>query len=122
MTLCIAALACFAGKSDWCSLDEVDTSLKQKALSHAIDQTIFDSLLSSALDSRSKTLALSTAIPHAGYLLVLLYDCKAVCNHENDLIALKKTQKTHLPKNYVMFIYFVTTFGGEARSDLVFFW
>ena len=59
-------LANSAGKPGWCSLEDVDIPVNQKALSHAIDRATFDHLLSLAPDTRSKALALSTAISHAG--------------------------------------------------------
>ena len=43
-----------------------DTLISQRSLSAAIDQATFSSLLSQAPNTRSRALALSSAIPHAG--------------------------------------------------------
>ena len=59
-------LAKAAGKPHWRSIEEVDVPLRQRALSHSIDQANYDALVTRAQDSRSRALALSTAIPHAG--------------------------------------------------------
>ena len=60
------AMAETVGREDWSSIADVDVPLRQRHLSKAIDQAVFVDLVSSASDSRSKALALSTAIPHAG--------------------------------------------------------
>ena len=65
-------LANSARKPGWCSLEDVDIPVNQKALSHAIDQATFDHLLSLVPDTRSKALALSTAISHAGDWLTVV--------------------------------------------------
>lgn len=59
-------LAQVAGKPEWLSLEDVDDPLRQHALSLAIDLATFDLLVTGAQDSRSKALALSISIPHAG--------------------------------------------------------
>lgn len=65
---CCPLLAQHAARPDWVSHQDiqVDTPLSQRSLSAAIDQATFSSLLSQAPDTRSRALALSSAIPHAG--------------------------------------------------------
>ena len=63
---CISALAEAAAKPEWSSLHNIDIPLRQHALSRAIDEATFDALLTSSPDTRSRALALSCAIPHAG--------------------------------------------------------
>ena len=52
-------------RDDWSSLKRVDVLLQQGALSRLVDQTCFD-LLNNAPNVRSKALARSSAIHHAG--------------------------------------------------------
>ena len=59
---CISAL----DKPQWITLQDIDLPLRQRALSRVIDESSYDTLLNSAPDSRSRALALSCAIPHAG--------------------------------------------------------
>ena len=51
---------------NWISLEDIDVPRRQHSLSREIDEAIFKSVLDSAPDTRSRALALSTAIPHAG--------------------------------------------------------
>ena len=62
----LVSLAESVGREDWSSIEEVDVPLRQRHLSKAIDQAVSADLYSAAPDTRSKALALSTAIPHAG--------------------------------------------------------
>ena len=62
----IAALAAVAVRPDWTCLDEVDVPVRQGALSHAIDEALYQNLLSTAPSIRSRALALSSGLPHAG--------------------------------------------------------
>ena len=55
-----------ADRHDWCSIEDVDVPLCLRHLSHSIDKASYIHLLTGAPDTRSKALALSTAIPHAG--------------------------------------------------------
>ena len=58
-----------SGRDERCSIDSVDVPLKQRThctLSKVIDQASFNRLLDESFDTRTKALALSTAIPHAG--------------------------------------------------------
>ena len=48
------------------SLEDIDVPLRQRTLSHSIDEASFNKLLDSAPDVRSRALALSSALPHAG--------------------------------------------------------
>ena len=64
--LTLAALASATVRPDWTSLDEVDVLLCQNPLSLAIDEATEQKLLSSAPDTRSRALALSSGLSHAG--------------------------------------------------------
>ena len=55
-----------AGRPDWESIQDIDVPPFQHSLSRAIHEASFDALLASATHPRSKALALSTAIRHAG--------------------------------------------------------
>ena len=59
-------LATAADRHDWRSIEDVDVPLRQRHLSHSIDEASYIHLITGAPDTRSKALALSTAIPHAG--------------------------------------------------------
>ena len=59
-------LARAAQREDWTCLEEVDVHPRQRCLSRSVDQAVFDEVCSSAPDTRSRALALSSAIPHAG--------------------------------------------------------
>ena len=54
-----------AARPDWVLLQDIDVPLTQFCLSRAIDEASFDFLLASAPDTRSRALALSSAILHA---------------------------------------------------------
>ena len=69
---CVSALADAAGRSKWLSLRDVDVPLTQHALSKSVDLALSDVLLDSAPDSRSRALALSCSIPHAGDWLIAI--------------------------------------------------
>ena len=62
----LSALAKAAARPEWCSINEIDIPLFQHCLSHAVDETSFSTLLDTSPDTRSKALALSSAIQHAG--------------------------------------------------------
>ena len=59
-------LATAADRHDWRSIEDVDVPLRQRHLSHSIDEASYIHLITGAPDTRSKALALFTAIPHAG--------------------------------------------------------
>ena len=61
----LAELAEVTGNPDWHSLKDVDIPFQQWALSRAIDQANYATLIDRSHNSRSRALALSTAIPHA---------------------------------------------------------
>ena len=63
---CLVALANAAARPEWSSLQDIDVPLRQHVLSRVIDEASFDALIDSAPDTRSRALALSSAIPHAG--------------------------------------------------------
>ena len=62
----VSALADAAKRPDWSSLEEIDVSCRQHPLSCCIDDAAYQQLLDIAPDTRSKTLALSSALPQAG--------------------------------------------------------
>ena len=62
----LGALFQAASRPDWVLLQDIDVRLIQHSLSRAIDQASFDALMASAPDTRSRALALSSAIHHAG--------------------------------------------------------
>ena len=62
----ISSLTNGAAKPEWLTLDDIDVPLHQRHLSHAIDEASFNLLLESAPDTRSRALALSSSLPHAG--------------------------------------------------------
>ena len=53
-------------KMTWQCLEDIDVPLCQKSFSHSIDEACFSTLVEAAPDVRSKALALSTSLPHAG--------------------------------------------------------
>ena len=62
----VTALAEAATRPNWTSLDVIDVPLRQKSLSHSIDEAIKQRLLSTAPTIRSHALSLSSGLPHAG--------------------------------------------------------
>ena len=62
----ITSLSQASARPDWVSIQDIDVPHSQHSLSRAIDEASFDTLLASAPNSRSKALALSSAIRHAG--------------------------------------------------------
>ena len=62
----ISSLARSARMTSWCSLEDIDVPLQQKTLSRLIDEACFNTLVESAPDVRSRALALSSSLPHAG--------------------------------------------------------
>ena len=66
LTATVSVLANAAARPNWVSLEEIDVPHRQRPLSHFIDEASFNQLLTTAPDTRSRALALSTALPHAG--------------------------------------------------------
>ena len=62
----MAALSSAASRPDWQCFEDIDVTLRQHSLSLAIDDALHQQLLSSAPSTRASTLALSSALPHAG--------------------------------------------------------
>ena len=62
----LSALSSAACQPDWQSLEDIDVPLRQHSLSFAIDETLFQCLISSAPSICTRALALSSALPHAG--------------------------------------------------------
>ena len=62
----LSSLHVAAAKPEWAEVDGINVPLTQHNLSRAIDEASLNSLLVSASDTRSRALALSTSIPHAG--------------------------------------------------------
>ncbi len=66
ITPTVSRLATEAARPDWKCLDDIDVPLWQKCLSHVVDEACFQQLLDSAPTCRSRALALSSSLPHAG--------------------------------------------------------
>ena len=62
----VEALAEASARPDWQCLDDIDATLRQHALSLAIDKALHHTLLASVTSVRSWALVLSTSLPHAG--------------------------------------------------------
>ena len=62
----ISSLARSSRMTTWCSLEDIDVPLQQKSLSRLVDEACFNTLVESAPDVRSRVLALSSSLPHAG--------------------------------------------------------
>jgi hypothetical protein len=62
----VQLVAQHAAKSHWQSISDIDVPVTQRALSLAINQATLTSLISSAPDDRSRALAQSSSIKHAG--------------------------------------------------------
>ena len=60
----VTALSIFASRSDWLCLEDTDVPLHQRSQSTAIDEALFQHLLSTAPSTRAQ--ALLSALPHAG--------------------------------------------------------
>ena len=84
----MASLTDAAARPEWTDLEHVNIPLNQRSLSRTIDEATHHRLLSSAPDTRSQALALSTGLPHAGdWLNVIpsaqlglhLHDCDFRC-------------------------------------------
>ena len=66
--------------SSWRCVEDIDVPLHQKSLSRLIDETCFNTLAESSPDVRSKALALSSFLPHAGdWLNVILCPALGLC-------------------------------------------
>ena len=63
---CCPLLSKHAARPDWSSHLSIDSPISQRLLSTSIDKASFSSLLSQAPHIRSRALALSSSIPHAG--------------------------------------------------------
>ena len=59
----VASLVVAAARPDWSNLDDIDVPLRQLSLSNAIDEASHQHFLSSAPDTRSRALALSSGLP-----------------------------------------------------------
>lgn len=62
----ISGLSTATERPEWTTLEEIDVPLRQRPLCHCIDDAVFIDLLVSSPDTRSRALALSSALPHAG--------------------------------------------------------
>ncbi len=80
----LSSLAQATGKPEWTSIQDVDVPLRQRPLSHTIDLASFDELIACSQDDRSRALAHSTALPHAGDWLNVI-PSKALGLHLQDL-------------------------------------
>ena len=59
-------LAKAAARPDWISIESLDMPLQSHTISRVVDNASFSLLLDGSTDIRSRALALSTALPHAG--------------------------------------------------------
>ena len=75
----ISSLASSTKMTSWQCLEDIDVPLCQKSLSHSIDEACFSILVEAATDVRSKALALSTSLPHAGDWLNIVHLQSWVC-------------------------------------------
>ena len=66
LDVALSALSSAASQPHWQSTADIDVSLRQHSLSHAIDESVHEKLLATAPSSRPRALALSTTLPHAG--------------------------------------------------------
>ena len=62
----VTALATAANHPDWQCLEDIDVPLQQRHLSLAIDEAVSERLFSTAPSIRSRALAISSSLPHAG--------------------------------------------------------
>ena len=82
---CVCAVAAAAANPDWLSLEDIDVPLRQRSLSAAIDESIFNQLLVSAPSIRSRALALSSSLSHAGdWLNVIPSDHLGLHMHDRE--------------------------------------
>ena len=65
MESAVTALSSSASKPDWLCLEDIDVPISQHFLSLAIDKAVHQHLFSSAPSTRARTLAHSSALPHA---------------------------------------------------------
>jgi len=68
-----------AGKPTWCSIKNIDVSLYQHSISCVIDVASYSASLSGVSNPRSKALALSSAICHAGDCLIVVTTSYDLC-------------------------------------------
>ena len=66
LSTAIAALSLSANRPDWIDLDSIEVPIRQHSLSVSIDEAVYDHLISTAPDTRSRALILSSSLPHAG--------------------------------------------------------
>ena len=76
-------LSVSANRPECSSLDNIDLPIRQHHLSRIVDQTTFNILTDTALDTRSKPLALSLSLHHAGNWLKVV-PSKALGLHIQD--------------------------------------
>ena len=71
-TSALQAFCTGIGRPPLSSFDDFETPIFQKYLSHLIDDSLYNSLLSSAPNTRHRALAISSSLPHAGEWLSVL--------------------------------------------------
>ena len=71
----VSSLAEAAARPDWVCMEKIDVPCRQRPLSHCIDEVSYNHLIDSAPDIRSRALALSSALPHAGDWLNVIPSC-----------------------------------------------
>ncbi len=85
ITPTVSRLATEAACADWKCLDDINVSLQQKCLSHVVDEACFQQLLDSAPTCRSRALALSSSLPHAGdWLNIILSTTLGLHLHDRE--------------------------------------
>ena len=62
----VAAHSIFAPRSDWLCLEDIDMPLHQRSQSTAVDEALFQHLLSTAPSTCAWALALLSALPNTG--------------------------------------------------------
>ena len=62
----VSALSSSSSHPEWLNLDDIDIPLRQRHLSCAIDEAMYQNLLDTSPSTRARALANSSALPHAG--------------------------------------------------------
>ena len=66
MSPAVTALSLAANRPEWIDLDSIDVPIRQHPLSISIDEAVYNHLISTAPDTCSRALVLSSSLPHAG--------------------------------------------------------
>ena len=79
----LSHLATVTNHSEWVSEESVDVRVCQSSLGRAVDQTQFDQFLENSPDVRSRAIALSSSVHHAGDWLNVV-PCSALGLHRSN--------------------------------------